>query len=80
MVGLYHRIMNLTRLGARALFGGARVGNSGLAAIGAALLALKLLRKTARPKKQLLYSRTLKPGETLRIRLPGADEAIEMEG
>lgn len=71
--------MNLIGTGLRQLAGGLRRGNAALAGLGAALMAVGWLRRTARPKRELLYARTLKPGETLRIRLVEGDEQDDVE-
>jgi hypothetical protein len=72
--------VNLVRIGASALAGGARRGNPVLAGLGTALLVAGWLRRHAGPRKRLLYARTLRGGETLRIRLVGSDEQLEVEG
>jgi hypothetical protein len=71
--------MDLMRTGARALFGGARRGSAPLSGLGAALLAMGWVRKLTRSKRELLYSRTLRRGDALRIRLLGPDDAVEGE-
>lgn len=71
--------MDFLRTGIRALAGGARRGNALLAALGTAGAVIGAFRRFARPRKQLLYSRTLRPGETLRIRLLGMDEEPETQ-
>jgi hypothetical protein len=72
--------MDLLRSGSRFLARGARTGSSGWAGLGAALLAVGWLRKRARPDRELLYARTLKQGEALRIRLAGSDEELVVDG
>jgi len=67
----------LIRDGARALFGGARRGNAPLVGLGAALLAMGWVRRLYRPDRELLYSRTLKKGDALKIRMLGPDEDAE---
>ena len=71
--------MDLIRQGARALFGGARRGSTPLTGLGAALLAVGWLRKLTRPKRELLYSRNLRRGEAVRVRLLGSDDSAEGE-
>ncbi len=71
--------MDLIRYGARALFGGARRGSSPLAGLGAVLLAVGWLRKLSRPKRELIYSRNLRHGETVRIRLLESGEPATTE-
>jgi hypothetical protein len=67
--------VNLIRQGAKALFGGARRGNTALTGLGAALLAMGWVRRLYRSDRELLYSRTLRKGEAVRIRLLGPDDA-----
>lgn len=69
--------MDLIKTGARALFGGARRGSSPLVGLGAALLAMGWVRRLYRPDRELIYQRTLRKGEALRIRLLGADDPVE---
>jgi len=59
-------------------FRGARRGNTALTGIGAALAAIGFVRRLARPKRELLWSKTLRPGETYRIRVLG--DEVEIEG
>jgi hypothetical protein len=70
----------LIRTGIRVLAGGARRGNSLLAGLGAAATVVGAFRRFAGPRRRLLYSRTLRPGESLRIRLVGSDEELDVEG
>lgn len=72
--------MDLIRTGIRALAGGARRGNALLAGLGTAAAIIGAFRRFAGPEKRLLYARSLRKGETLRIRLVGDDEEIEVEG
>jgi len=55
--------------GLKFLARGARTGNAGFAGLGAALAAYGWMKRKARPKRELLFARTLKPGDALRIRL-----------
>lgn len=71
--------MDLFKDGARTLFGGARRGNSPLVGLGAAMLALGWLKRLYRPDRELIYSRTLRRGETIRIKLLGEDDPTEGE-
>jgi len=71
--------MDLIRIGSRALARGGRIGNSGMAGLGAALLAVGWLRKIYRGK-ELIYGQTLKKGEAVRIRLLGPDDEVTIEG
>ncbi len=70
--------MDLLRNGARALAGGARRGNPGLAGWGTALLIYGWMRRRRRPKREILYARTLRPGEALRIRALAPDQDPEI--
>ena len=72
--------MDFIRTGIRALAGGARRGNALLAGLGTAAAVVGALRRFAGPRKRLLYARTLRSGESLRIRLAGSDEELEVEG
>jgi hypothetical protein len=72
--------MRLIHRGARMLAGGARRGNALLSGLGAALLVVGWLRRRGAPGRRLLYARTLRPGEALRIRLVGSDEEATIEG
>ena len=58
------------------LFRGARIGNSNLAGLGAAIVAYRLVSR--KKPKALLYSRKLKPGQGLRVVRPDIGEAIEI--
>ena len=51
-----------------------------LAGLGTAAAVVGALRRFAGPRKRLLYARTLRSGESLRIRLAGNDEEVEVEG
>jgi hypothetical protein len=74
--------MDVIGNGLRFLARGARRGSASFAGLGAAMLALGWLRRSAAPKRRLLYSRTLKPGDALRIRLLDGEgaESIDVEG
>jgi hypothetical protein len=72
--------MDFIRTGIRALAGGARRGNALLAGLGTAAAVVGAFRRFARPEKRLLYARTLRPGETLRIRHVGRDDELEIDG
>lgn len=61
------------------MFGGARRGNGPLVGLGAAMLALGWLKRLYRPDRELIYSRTLRRGEAIRIKLLGADDPAEGE-
>ncbi|MCB2223016.1 MAG: hypothetical protein KQH83_02480 [Actinobacteria bacterium] len=76
--------MDLIKQGSRALFGGARKGNTALTGLGAVLLAMGWVRRRYRSDRELLYARTLRKGDAVRIRLLGADDSpgdgITIEG
>lgn len=72
--------MDFIRTGIRTLAGGARRGNALLAGLGTAAALIGAFRRFARPGRQLLYSRTLRPGEALQVRLLGTDEEPDAEG
>lgn len=72
--------MNLKKLGITALASGARKGNSSFAGLGAGLVLIGWLRQRARPKKELLWSKTLRPGQAVRIRHLGTGDEVEIEG
>jgi len=72
--------MNLFRPGWLALAAGARRANPLAAGLGTALLVVGLLRRRRAPARRLLFARTLRPGEALRVRLLGSDEEIQIDG
>ena len=73
---MFERFFNF---GVRQLFGGARRGQPLITALGAAISIWGLFRKYSR-KNQLVYSRTLNDGETLRIsQLRGAATVADEE-
>ncbi len=65
--------------GLKYLARGVRTGNAGFAGLGAALAAYGWLKRRARPKRELLYARTLKRGDALRISLLGPERNEEIE-
>jgi hypothetical protein len=65
--------------GLKFLARGARTGSTGFAGLGAVLLAYGWLKRKARPSRELLFARTLKPGDALRIRLLGPEGPEEIE-
>ncbi|MBN2114359.1 MAG: hypothetical protein JW785_09560 [Acidimicrobiia bacterium] len=69
--------MDLIRRGANTLAGGVRRGTPGLAALGTAVLLVGWFRRRRRPRRELLFARNLRPGETWRIRI--LDDADEPE-
>jgi hypothetical protein len=71
--------VNLIKDGARALFGGARKGNTPLVGLGAAMLAAGWVRRLYRSDRELIYTRTLRKGDAIRIRLLGAEDPAEGE-
>ena len=67
-------------LGVKSLFGGARRGSPTLAALGAAISIWGLFRRFSRKDKPV-YTRTLRDGESVRIRqFRGAPTSVEEEG
>ena len=72
--------MDILRNGIRTLAGGARRGNALLAGLGTAAAVVGAMRRFARPRKRLLYARTLRSGETLRIRAMGDGDEVEIAG
>ena len=70
-------VVNLIRDGAKAFFGGARRGSAPLVGLGAALMAMGWVRRLYRPDRELLFSRTLRKGEAVRIRLLDPDSPAE---
>lgn len=66
--------MNLAILGIRHLSRGLRKGNTPLALLGAALLAVAVVRRLDRSDGRPIYSARLRSGESLRVSLvPPAD-------
>jgi hypothetical protein len=61
------------RTGARLLSKGMRGGNGALTLLGALLAARGIVRWLDRPDRELLYSKRLKPGQSLEIRVPTRD-------
>jgi len=61
------------RTGARLLSKGMRGGNGALTLLGALLAARGIVRWLDRPDRELLYSKRLKPGQSLRITVPKGD-------
>ncbi len=61
------------RTGARLLSKGMRGGNGALTLLGALLAARGIVRWLERPDRELLYSKRLKPGQRLEIRVPKED-------
>jgi hypothetical protein len=62
------------------MFSGLRRGQSPLSGLGAALLAIGWVRTLYRGDRELIWSRTLKPGDSIRIRLVGSDDEVEIDG
>lgn len=72
-------VQRLVSLGVKSLFGGARRGQPIVTAVGAAISIWGLFRRSGKSDK-LIYRRTLKDGETLRIsQLRGAQATVEEE-
>lgn len=60
------------------LFRGLRTRNTALTAVGGALAAISWIRRSTRGR-ELLWAKTLSPGEGYRIRLLGPDGDVETE-
>ncbi|MDJ0961106.1 MAG: hypothetical protein QNJ88_10630 [Acidimicrobiia bacterium] len=60
---------NFLKNGLVLLFRGARRGQSPLAALGAAMTVVGWVRSRRGPDKELVYSRTLKDGEAVTVKL-----------
>jgi hypothetical protein len=69
--------VSLIRYGAKALFGGARRGSAPLAGLGALAVGFGWIRKRYRGDRELLYARTLRRGDSLRIRMLQGDDPVE---
>lgn len=61
--------MRLIGSATRRLLGGIRAGDPKVVLLGAAIAAIGLVRRLGPPKRQLVYSRNLKKGEAIQIRL-----------
>lgn len=72
--------MDLIRIGARTLAGGARRGNALLSGLDTALLIVGWLKRRRGPRRRLLFAHTLRPGEALRIRRVDADDELGTGG
>jgi len=73
-------VVNMLHRGLRFAFRGARRGNAALTGAGAALAAVGFVQRMVRPKRELLWAKTLKPGEAYRIRLLDSGEEIDVAG
>jgi hypothetical protein len=62
-------VTNFVKNGVLLLFRGARRGQSPLAALGAAMSVIGWLRSRRGPERELIYTRTLKDGEAVTVRL-----------
>jgi hypothetical protein len=71
--------VNLIKDGARILFGGARKGNRPMVGLGGVMLAMGWVRTRYRPNRELLFSRTLRKGDAIRIRMLGTNDPAEGE-
>jgi hypothetical protein len=69
----------LLKYGPTYLFAGARRGSSPLAALGAAMTIIGWLRSRRGPERTLIYSRTLKDGEAVTIRLRRGDSVVAQQ-
>ncbi|HSG78143.1 MAG TPA: hypothetical protein VLD62_01070 [Acidimicrobiia bacterium] len=71
----------MTRLLANAwtwVFRGLRTRNPALTAVGGALAAISWIRRSNRGR-ELLWAKTLAPGESYRVRLLGPEGEVESE-
>lgn len=59
----------MLRFGLNRLARGLRQANPAQSAIGLALVLIGWSRRRAAPKRRLLYSKSLKPGEELKFRM-----------
>lgn len=64
--------MDLIGFGARRALGGIRGGDPRWAALGALAVVIGLLRRLNQPKRELIYSQDLKPGQAVRVQLAGS--------
>jgi hypothetical protein len=71
-------VSSLLTNGLRYLFGGARRGQTGLAGVGAAMTIVGWLRRRAAPKRELLWAKNLKNGETVKVRMVRG-EVVDVE-
>ena len=67
----------LVSFGLTSLFRGARRGQAPLAGLGAAFALAGYLRDRRGPKKELIYSRNLRDGEALRVRLRRGETVVD---
>lgn len=65
--------MDRFQTGATLFSRGLRRGNAALTFIGAVLVARAFARWLERPDRELLYSKRLKPGQSLRIGVSSAE-------
>jgi hypothetical protein len=69
----------LLSFGVNQLFGGARRGQPVVAAFGAAVSAIVLLRRWGKREK-LIYSHELREGETFRVRMWRGEATVDENG
>jgi hypothetical protein len=58
--------------GAHRLARGVRTQNVGMATVGAAMVAIAIIRSTARPKRELVAVKKVKPGRAIRVEVEPA--------
>lgn len=64
----------------RRMFSGIRLGQPVIASLGAAVSIIGWLRqRNARSKRELIYSRKLKPGQAVRVRYIDNDTIVREE-
>lgn len=68
----------LITFGIRQMFGGARRGQAPLAGLGAALAVVGWLRSRNKHDNELLYRRTLRQGEEIRIKFLRGESADDI--
>ncbi len=68
------RFMNLISRGTTLAFRGLRTGDQPRLLAGAALVALGLWRRSRRRRRELVYRRTLRAGQSLVVRSRRGDE------
>lgn len=66
--------MDILGTGLRRLLGAIRGQNIPLVLLGAAIVAIGLARRIEPPGDTLVYSKKLKTGESIRVRLAGAED------
>lgn len=68
-------VLGAAAFGWRALTGGLRRGQPGLAGLGTAMLIVNAIRKRRAPGKQRIYRQTIRQGETVEFRVVSDPDA-----